>query len=350
MGMGNVLRAGSAVFLIGCSSGESTAGDSTDGGDGDATAQSDGALDGEVAHDAPNDADAVGDTHAGGDADAAGDARPVAPAPPTCPAGDRTEWAGVVPGTVIALSVCSACGESYVVAASGSASPADVTLDNGTKTIKATVPPAGKVTSTKIADQESDGSVTVCGTADGIHGCLPVAPKNEKYCDPFRSVTKLVPERIDQGVDYACAGPIYAIGPGTIDVYRNRDDTGWPGGTFVSYKLTAGPAAGKVIFLAENIDLNTKLKSGSYVFSGTVLGTQVDASPQSEIGWGLPGAGYTAEHACYVEGCSTTLGLNFNDLLVCLKTPSGIPTGVTGCCPASTGYPASWCPLIDKWQ
>ena len=348
--MGNLLRAGSCVIFIGCSSAESTATDLPDGGGDETTARSDSGADLGSLHDVSVDADAAADAHAVGDVDSVADVPAVAPPPPACPAGDRTEWAGTIPDTAIAVSVCSACGESYVVAASGSSTPADVTIDNATTTVKATVPPHGKVTSSRIADKASDGSVSVCGTSDGARGCLPVAPKNEKYCDPFRSIPKLVPERIDQGVDYAGAGPIFAMGPGTIDVYRNRDDTGWPGGTFVSYKLTAGPAAGKVIYLAENIDLNTKLKSGSYVFNGTVLGTLVNASPNSEIGWGLPGAGYTAEHACYVEGCSTSLGFNFNDLLVCLKTPSGIPTASTGCCPASTGYPASWCPLIDKWQ
>jgi len=139
------------------------------------------------------------------------------------------------------------------------------------------------------------------------------------------------------------------MGPGIIDVYKNRTDTGWPGGTFVSYKLTAGPASGKVIFLAENIDLNTSLHSKSVVSNGTILGTLVDASPDSESGWGIAGAGYTAEHACYVEGCDTALGSNFNDLLVCLKAPSGVP-GKKGCCPSSAGFPTDWCTLLAAWQ
>ena len=84
----------------------------------------------------------------------------------------------------------------------------------------------------------ADGTVTVCATA-ASHACLPMAPQNQRYCNPFRDVTSLVPERIDQGVDYGGAGPIYAMGPGTIDVFKNRNDTGWPGGTFVSYKLSA---------------------------------------------------------------------------------------------------------------
>ncbi len=254
----------------------------------------------------------------------------------------------MIPNTVIAVAVCSACGESYVVAANGSASPADVTLGNGSTTITTTVPANGTATSAKLADKASDGTVSVCGTS-GAHGCLPVSPQNQKYCNPFRAVASLRAERIDQGVDYGGSGPIYAMGPGTIDVYRNRNDTGWPGGTFVSYKLSAGPAAGKTIFLAENIDLNPALHAGSFVYAGTVVGTLVNASPDCEIGWGVAGAGYTAEHSCYVEGCTTALGTNFNELLVCLKAPSGI-TNSGGCCPSSAGYPTNWCALLAAWQ
>lgn len=315
-----------ACVLVGCSSG-----DATGPGDGDAASDAVGPV-----NDAPSDSML--------------DARDAAPdvtlAAPSCNAGDRNEWSGTIPNTAIAVAVCSTCGESYVVAANGNTSAEDVIVDNGTKPITTTVPAGATVTSAKIADKPSDGTISVCRSKD----CIPVSPDNEQYCNPFRAVTGLSPERIDQGVDYACAGPIYAMGPGTVDVYHNRDDSGWPGGTFMSYKLTAGPASGKTIFLAENIDLNTALKSGSYVFSGTVLGTQVNASPQSEIGWGVPGAGYTAEHGCYVENCTTALGSNFNDLLVCLKAPSGITETNTTCCPSSTGYPSNWCALLSAWQ
>lgn len=285
----------------------------------------------------------------GGVSDAASDSsRAHAPAAPSCPSGDRNEWAGVIPNTLLAVAVCSACGESYVVAASGSASTEDISVNNGTSTIKASVPAGGTVTTAKIADDPANGTVSVCATS-GSKECLPVAPQNQKYCNPYRSVTGLVPERIDQGVDYAGAGPIYAVGPGTIDLYFNRTNTGWPGGTFVSYKLSAGPAAGKVVYLAENIDLNPSLHAGSFVYGGTVLGTLVKASPNSESGWGVQGAGYTAEHSCYTEGCTTALGSNFNDLLVCMKTPSGI-TETTGCCTSSAGWPANWCALLAAWQ
>jgi hypothetical protein len=41
--------------------------------------------------------------------------------------------------------------------------------------------------------------------------------------------------------------------------------------------------------------------------------------------------------------------MNFNDLLVCLKAPSGIK-GMTGCCTSTMGYPANWCALLSAWQ
>jgi hypothetical protein len=326
---------GLAWMVVACSSGDASApqdvardsgADPSDSSTPSDSASSDGASD------------------AGGDAavDAA-----ILPAP-RCAAGDRTEWSGTIPNTVIRVAVCSACGESYVVAANGSASPASVTLDNGTTTLTTNVSSKGTATSAKIADNASDGTIAVCGTS-GTHGCLAAPPQNQKYCNPFRAITSLRAERIDQGVDYGGSGPIHAIGPGTIDVYRNRNDTGWPGGTFVSYKLTAGPAAGKTIFLAENIDLNPALHSGSVVYAGTVVGTLVNASPDCEIGWGVAGAGYTAEHSCYVEGCTTPLGANFNQLLVSVKTPSGI-TNAGGCCPAVAGYPNDWGTLLAAWQ
>ncbi len=296
-------------------------------------------------------AEAAADARPANGADSASDANAddaQAPAAPACQAGDRAEWAGTIPSTAIAVSVCSTCGESYVVASNGSPSPGDVSVDNGTSTIMTNVPAGGTVTTANLADDPTSGTVTVCGTS-GSHGCLPVAPVNKRYCNPFRAVTSLTPERIDQGVDYGGAGSIYALGPGTVDVYINRTDTGWPGGTFVSYELSDGPASGKVIYAAENIDLNPALHSGSFVFSGTVLGTLVNASPDSESGWGVQGEGYTAEYSCYTEGCTTALGINFNDLLVCLNAPSGI-MGQTGCCTSAAGYPTDWCTLVGGWQ
>ncbi len=302
----------------------------------------------------PGAADGAADVHVGdargedGAADAGHRDAALPPPPvPACHAGDRKEWEGQIAKTGIEVAVCSVCGESYVVASNGSGVAAQVTVDNGSKTITLDVPDGKEATSANLADDPADGSVTVCGTG-ASHACLSKT-RNERYCDPYRGVAGLVPERIDQGVDYAGSGPIYAMGPGTIDVYYNRNDSGWPGGTFVSYKLSAGPAAGREIYLAENIDLDPHLKSGSFVYNGTALGTLVNAYPNSESGWGVPGAGYTAEYGCYTEGCSTPLGINFNKLLVALKAPSGT-MGQTGCCPQPSGWPSDWSSLLAAWQ
>lgn len=275
------------------------------------------------------------------------DAVDGANAAPQCAAGDRTEFSGIIPSTTLDVVVCSKCGESYVVASNSSSSAADLSINNGSATMMVSVPASGNATTAMLADNPADGTVSVCGTGGA---CLPVAPQNQQYCNPYRAVPDLAPERIDQGVDYGGAGPIYAVGPGTIDIYQNRNDSGWPGGTFVSYILSAGPGSGKVIYLAENLDLNPALQSGSFVYSGTVLGTLVNASPDSESGWGVQGVGTSAEYSCYVEGCSTALGTNFNQLLVALGAPSGIPTGQPGCCPSSTGWPADWGTLLAGWQ
>lgn len=296
----------------------------------------------------PNDAgmDAGRTNDAGLDAGRTDDANP--PATPQCNAGDRNEWSGLIPNTTLAVAVCSTCGESYVVASNSGSSPGEVSVNNGSTTITANVPAGGSAMTAMLADNAADGTVSVCGTTTS-RVCLPMAPQNQQYCNPYRAITNLVPQRIDQGVDYGGAGPIYAIGPGTIDVYLNRNDSGWPGGTFASYQLSAGPASGKVVYLAENIDLNPALHSGSFVFNGTVLGTLVNASPYSESGWGVQGASYTAEHSCYVEGCTTALGINFNQLLVCLRAPSGV-MNQTGCCPSAAGWPTDWCTLLAGWQ
>src|SRR5439155_929639 len=46
--------------------------------------------------------------------------------------------------------------------------------------------------------------------------------------NPIRGVSNLRAERIDQGVDYAGSGPVYAACDGVIE-YANYNDRGWPG-------------------------------------------------------------------------------------------------------------------------
>jgi hypothetical protein len=336
------------AFVSGaCSSGaSSTSSQGDDGGSGAAEADSGGNARNPTG---PGPVDGAADAPGTDGAPDSGQQDGESPPPvPACKAGDRKEWSGPVGNTGIAVAVCSVCGASYVVASNGSGGAGQVTVDNGSKTVTLAVAAGETATSANLADRPTDGAVSVCATG-ASHACLPNDPPNQRYCDPYRDVSGLRTERIDQGVDYGGSGPIYAMGPGTIDLYRNRTDTGWPGGTFVSYQLSAGPAAGREIYLAENIDLDPSLSSGSFVYAGTVLGTLVNASPDSESGWGVAGEGITAEYGCYTEGCMTPLGVNFNSLLVCLKTPSGT-MGTGDCCPQPTGWPSDWCTELAGWQ
>ncbi|MGH3733147.1 MAG: hypothetical protein ACRDVC_07210 [Acidimicrobiales bacterium] len=59
------------------------------------------------------------------------------------------------------------------------------------------------------------------------------------YYNPLRGLTSLLPQDVDQGVDYCASGPIYAIGDGVV---ANVYSSGWPSGLFISYRLTSGPA------------------------------------------------------------------------------------------------------------
>ena len=70
------------------------------------------------------------------------------------------------------------------------------------------------------------------------------------YMNPMRAVTSLLPQEVDQGVDYCAAGPIYALGDGTVvSTYDNQ----WPSGVFISYRLSNGPAKGHYVYVAEDV-------------------------------------------------------------------------------------------------
>ena len=154
----------------------------------------------------------------------------------------------------------------------------------------------------------------------------------------------LQPARIDMGVDYTGAGPLYAMGSGTI---TNVYNSGWPGGTFIGLKLDSGQYAGDIIYYAENIA--TSLKVGQHVSAGEQIGTARGAYPYTEIGWAAqPGTGQTMAAASGQASTSgdpgaksTAYGVSMSDLIASLGGPAGImtPGGVTGS--VSGNYPSS---------
>jgi hypothetical protein len=195
----------------------------------------------------------------------------------------------------------------------------------------------------------SDGGIFTFGNApffgSGANSgqtVVGMAPELEtSYVNPLRGVSGLTPERIDQGVDYAGSGPIYAIGDGVV---VNTYNSGWPGGAFISYRLTDGPATGDVVYVAENVV--PQVNVGQQVTAGTVVGTLIDAYPDMETGWAdPPGYGDTLAMAAgqwssYDDShdIPTAYGENFSQLLASL----GAPPGVTLAGPVSGTIAPGW--------
>ncbi len=160
------------------------------------------------------------------------------------------------------------------------------------------------------------------------------------YQDPLRAVSGLTPQRVDQGVDYSGSGPVYAIGDGVV---LNTTNPGWPGGAFISYELSDGPAAGDIVYVAENVI--PRVTVGEQVNSDTIVGTLLDAFPNLETGWANPpGTGESLARAmgqwstaAEIDSLPTAYGANFSQLLTMLGAPAGLMMG-----PVQGMVPAAW--------
>ncbi|MGC8463959.1 MAG: hypothetical protein ACP5P9_09875 [Acidimicrobiales bacterium] len=178
------------------------------------------------------------------------------------------------------------------------------------------------------AGQSTSGAGS--STGPGPTPVTVVHPAPGSYTNPLASVRALNPERIDQGVDYSGYGPVVALGDGTV---LSTTNSGWPGGTFIAYRLSDGPAAGLVVYVAE--DILPEVSVGEHVTAGMPLGTLYEGPDGMETGWADPsGDGVTmARDAGQFSGAnSTAYGASFSQLLASLGAPPGIlqnnpPTG-----------------------
>jgi hypothetical protein len=139
--------------------------------------------------------------------------------------------------------------------------------------------------------------------------------------------------RIDMGVDFGGAGPLYALGPGTIvSVYNS----GWPGGVFIVIALDSG----QYVYYAE--DIAPAVVAGQRVAAGELIGHATGGGSGIEIGWADGAAGntmamrYGQQSPAGDPGSrSTAYGASMNALLVSLGTPPGQLQGpVYGSAPA----------------
>ena len=150
-------------------------------------------------------------------------------------------------------------------------------------------------------------------------------PTTTAYRNPLRSVSGLIMERVDQGVDFGGAGPVYALGDAVI-TNATADNAGWPGGGWITYQLTNGPDKGLTVYLAE--DVTPTVQVGQTVTSSTVIANMFNGGAGIETGWATSD-GSTAEsqtpEAGGIDGNGpfpTVVGLNFEAVLESLGVPA----------------------------
>jgi hypothetical protein len=172
----------------------------------------------------------------------------------------------------------------------------------------------------------------------------PQAPVSSGYLDPLRGVSGLVPERVDMGVDFGGAGPVYAIGDGVI-TNATGANSGWPGGGWITYRLTDGPDAGLMVYVAE--DVTPAVQAGQHVSAATVVANMYNGGDGIETGWAQPG-GMSAEsqlpEAGGIGGAGpfpTMIGLSFEGLLRSLGVPAAPNAAQSGSGLVPANYPAS---------
>jgi hypothetical protein len=165
------------------------------------------------------------------------------------------------------------------------------------------------------------------------------------YRNPFRAVNGLIPERIDMGADFDGSGPVYALGDAVI-TNATGNSAGWPGGGWITYRLTDGPASGLTVYVAE--DVTPTVQAGQHVSSSTVIASMFSGGDGIETGWAMPDGASAASQLSAAGGISgggpfpTMIGLNFEELLQSLGVPAGNnrTQPAYGLLPA--GYPANW--------
>jgi hypothetical protein len=164
------------------------------------------------------------------------------------------------------------------------------------------------------------------------------------YRNPLRAVGNLILERIDMGVDYGGSGPVYAIGDAVI-TNADANNAGWPGGGWITYRLTDGPAKGLMVYLAE--DVKPAVQVGQKVTSSTVIANMFNGGAGIETGWARADASSAESQLAEAGSISgqgpfpTEVGLNFEELLQALGVPAAPNRNDTPHGELPSNYPAA---------
>ena len=171
----------------------------------------------------------------------------------------------------------------------------------------------------------------------------PQAPAQPAYLNPLRNVSGLIAERVDMGADFGGSGPVYALGDGVI-TNATGNSGGWPGGGWITYKLTDGPDAGLMVYVAE--DATPAVQVGQHVTSSTVIANVFNGGDGIETGWAMPDGASAESELPEAGGISgggpfpTMIGLSFEGLLHSLGVPAGNNAAQSGFGTLPPNYPA----------
>jgi len=172
----------------------------------------------------------------------------------------------------------------------------------------------------------------------------PQAPAQPVYLNPLRNVSGLIPERVDMGADFGGSGPVYALGDGVV-TNATGDSAGWPGGGWITYRLTDGPDAGLMVYVAE--DVKPAVQAGQHVTSATVIADMFNGGDGIETGWAMPDGASAESQLPAAGGISgggpfpTMIGLSFENLLQSLGVPAGNNRSQSGFGVLPPNYPAA---------
>lgn len=201
-------------------------------------------------------------------------------------------------------------------AGAGSASSTDAGAGAGQVRRVESVPTRSAGTATRDSSPGASPSPTSTPT---------LTPTTVGYANPLRAISGLIAERIDMGVDFGGTGPVYALGDAVI-THATADSAGWPGGGWITYRLTSGPAEGLVVYLAE--DVTPEVQVGQQVTASTVIATMYNGGAGIETGWAMADGSSAESQLPEAGGISgggpfpSMVGLNFEELLQSLGGPA----------------------------
>ena len=200
---------------------------------------------------------------------------------------------------------------------------------------------------TRTAAAARPGPTRSPGSASspGPQHSAPPPPPPPVYLNPLRSITGLIPQRIDMGADFTGSGPVYPIGNAVV-TSATSSSAGWPGGGWITYQLTNGPAAGLMVYVAE--DVTPTVQVGEHVTPATVIADMYYGGDGIETGWAMPDASSAESQLAVAGGISgggpfpTMVGVDFDRLLVVLGVPAAPNLGQYAYGALPSGYPTSW--------